>query len=115
MANPFAAFNVSDDEDDVKPTVVKHHDKPHRSIWFPKQPTRSARHRKNSRNRLLRLHLPPLLLSRASQKKSKTRDILTWRGKSAIVCRKKLSGKVDLIGTSTKDAVAPVDSTFFDK
>ena len=47
MFNPYAAFNVSDDEDDVRPTVVKAHDKPHRSIPPLRQPIRSASSRKN--------------------------------------------------------------------
>jgi len=31
MANPYAAFNISDDEEDNKVTVVKAEDKPKRS------------------------------------------------------------------------------------
>lgn len=81
MSNPYAAFNISDDEEDNKVTVVKAEDKPKRSINTIMQPTKTKRISKNNKKKLrklfLKLQLHLLLLRKITLKKESL--ILIWK------------------------------------
>jgi hypothetical protein len=51
MANPYAAFNVSDDEEEGKVNVVKTEDKPKRSRLSSIQLTSRRKTTKNSKSK----------------------------------------------------------------